>query len=411
MSTSDRKKTLLILSQVYPPDPASVGQHIADAAAAMVERGYRVVVITSARGYDDPSIKYPARQTVDGVEIRRLTLSSFGKKSILLRLLGQSMFLLQCVMYGLFTRPLDCLMISTSPPMCSVAAIIIGALRRVRIKYWVMDLNPDQMISLGMTTESSLPARIFNWLNRRILKRANDIVALDRFMGERILRKRDVQSKMTILPPWPHDDHLELVAHEDNPFRKEHELNDRFVIMYSGNHGYCTPVTTILQAALKLQDDPQLLFMFIGGGVGKKEVNDLIQEHKPNNIVSLPYQPLSQIKYSLSAADVHLVSIGDEAVGVVHPCKIYGAMAVARPILLLGPEPCHVSDIVLDSDIGWQISHDDIDGAVKTLKEIADTPSQQLKTMGLHARELITTKYSKQALCGKFCDIIERDVP
>ena len=74
-------KTLLILSQVYPPDPTSVGQHIADVAVAMVKRGYRVVVITSARGYDDPSIKYPRRETVDGVEIRRLALSSFGKKS------------------------------------------------------------------------------------------------------------------------------------------------------------------------------------------------------------------------------------------------------------------------------------------------------------------------------------------
>lgn len=410
MSNSKSKKTLLILSQVYPPDPTSVGQHIADAAAAMVKRDYNVLVITSARGYDDPSIKYPPRQTVDGVEIHRLALSSFGKKSILLRLLGQSLFLIQCVMYGLFTRPLDCLMVSTSPPMCSVAAIIIGTLRRIKIKYWVMDLNPDQIISLGIVTEKSLPARIFNWINRRILKRADDIVALDRFMGERILKKRDIKYKMTILPPWPHDDHLELVAHEDNPFRVEHKLNDRFVIMYSGNHGFCTPITTILQAALKMQDDPRFLFMFIGGGVGKKEVNDLIEEHKPNNIVSLPYQPLSQIKYSLSAADVHLVSIGDKAVGVVHPCKVYGAMAVARPILLLGPEPCHVSDIVLDSDIGWQISHDDIDGAIKTLKEIADTSHEKLKTMGMRARELITTKYSKQALCGKFCDILQRDV-
>lgn len=403
-------KTLLILSQVYPPDPTSVGQHIADVAVAMVKRGYRVVVITSARGYDDPSIKYPHRETVDGVEIRRLALSSFGKKSILLRLLGQSGFLVQCVMRGLCTRPLDCLMVSTSPPMCSVAAIIIGTLRRVRIKYWVMDLNPDQMISLGMITQRSWPARIFNWLNRRILGRADDIVALDRFMAQRLMGKHDVESKMTILPPWPHDDHLELIAHESNPFRVEHDLNDRFVIMYSGNHGYCTPVSTILQAALQLQDDPRLLFMFIGGGVGKKEVNDLIAQHKPNNIVSLPYQPLSQIKYSLSAADVHLVSIGNEAVGVVHPCKVYGAMAVARPILLLGPELCHVSDIVLDSDIGWRVSHDDIDEAVKTLKAIAATSPQRLQAMGLHARELITTKYSKQDLCGKFCDILERDV-
>ena len=95
MSNTNSKpmKTLLVLSQVYPPDPASVGQHVADAASEMVKRGYRVVVLTSARGYDDPTQKYTRKETVNGVEIRRLPLSSFGKKSIFLRLLGQFSFL------------------------------------------------------------------------------------------------------------------------------------------------------------------------------------------------------------------------------------------------------------------------------------------------------------------------------
>ena len=407
-TTGRSKGTLLILSQVYVPDPASVGQHMADAAAELHRRGWRVAVLTANRGYDDPAVVYPPRETIDGVDVRRLPWSSFGKKSIPLRLLGGFSFMMQAIVRGLFTRNLRAILVSTSPPMCAMAALVVAFVRRVPIKYWVMDLNPDQMIELGRLSERSMPARMFNAFNRVILKRAADIVALDRFMAARLLKKRDVAGKMKIMPPWPHEDHLEIVQHQDNPFRAKHNLNGKFVIMYSGNHGFSTPVTTALQAALRLQEQSSIVFMFIGGGVGKKEVEATIAEHRPTNIVSLPYQPLSEIKYSLSAADVHLVTVGDTVVGVVHPCKVYGAMAVARPILLLGPDPCHVSDIVDEHRIGWHVRHGDVDGAVRTIREIARTPREQLDAMGRRAKKLVETSFGKQELLGRFCDVVER---
>jgi putative colanic acid biosynthesis glycosyltransferase WcaI len=398
----------LLLSQVYVPDPASVGQHLHDAAVEMVARGWKVRVLTSARGYDDPSVRYPKHETLDGVEIQRLGLSSFGKKFIALRVLAGVLFMTQTLLRGVFGRRPDMILVSTSPPMCSIAAAVIGTVRRVPIKYWVMDLNPDQMIELGRITERSIPARIFNAMNRMILKRARDVVALDRFMADRLNKKRDVSDKLEIMPPWPHDNHLDVVEHADNPFRKEHNLDGKFVVMYSGNHGFSTPVRTILDAALKMQDRTDLVFMFIGGGVGKKDVDDTIAQHKPSNIVSLPYQPIETLRYSLSAADVHLVSVGNDVVGVVHPCKIYGAMAVARPILLLGPDPCHVSDLVRENTIGWQISHGDVEGAIKTLDTIRQTPSDELRAMGARASNVIQTRLSKDILCGRFCDVLER---
>src|SRR5262249_17042140 len=162
----------------YVPDPASVGQHIADAAAEMARRGFRVIVYASARGYDDPGKRYPSRETRDGVEIRRLPLSSFGKSSITVRLIAQWIFLRQAIVRGLFTRSLAALMVSTSPPFAGVAGVVIGFFRRCRVVYWVMDLNPDQMIAMGMITEQSLRARVFRAFNRAILRRADEVVAL-----------------------------------------------------------------------------------------------------------------------------------------------------------------------------------------------------------------------------------------
>jgi hypothetical protein len=407
VSTNPRRTTLLVLSQVYPPDPASVGQHTADAAAEMARRGYRVVVLTANRGYDDPTVRYPRREILDGVEVRRLPFSSLGKRSIPIRVLGGLLFLLQAIPRGLVTRRLASVLVSTSPPMCSAAALVIGVLRSVPVKYWVMDLNPDQTVALGRVRPDALSVRIFERFNRWILGRAADVIVLDRFMADRLLRKRDVRAKLTVLPPWPHEDHLEAVCHEVNPFRARHGLEGKFVIMYSGNHGPSNPISTILRAAPMLRDDPSIEFLFIGGGIGKKEVEAAIRDGA-SNVRSLPYQPLSEIKYSLSAADVHVVTVGPAIVGMCHPCKVYGAMAVGRPVLLLGPRPCHVSDLLDRRSIGWQVDHGDVEGFVSAVRRIRATPAEELAAMGTAAKELISRELGKPALCGSFCDILER---
>ncbi len=404
---STERGTILLLSQVYVPDPASVGQHMHDAAVGLIERGYRVVALVSSRGYDDPSQKYPRREVLDGVEIRRLPWTSFGKSSILSRLLGSISFVIQCSLWGLFTRRLAGILSSTSPPLCPLAAVFLAVVRRRPIGYWVMDLNPDQAVALGQAEAGSWKVRAFDAMNRLILRRAARVITLDRFMAERVNRKVEVGDRLAIMPPWPHQDHLEPVAHEDNPFRVEHGLENRFVVMYSGNHSPSSPLTTILEAAIELRDDPDLVFLFIGGGLGKQDVEQAITEHRPGNIVSLPYQPLDRIKYSLSAADVHLVAIGPSMVGMIHPCKVYGAMAISRPILLLGPTPCHVSDILERHPVGWKIEYGDVEGAVRTLREIAATGRRELQAMGEKAGRVVESEFSKERLLGEFCDALE----
>ncbi|MBC7771585.1 MAG: glycosyltransferase family 4 protein [Pyrinomonadaceae bacterium] len=422
------RRTLLVLSQVYVPDPASVGQHMADAAAEMVRRGYPVRVLASARGYDNPKNKYPLREVRDGVDIRRLPLSSFGKKSIPIRLLGAVIFLTQALVRGLCTPRLGCILVSTSPPMCSIVAIIIGALRGVPVKYWLMDMNPDQVVALGKATEQSFSVRVFRWMNRRVWAGSTDVVALDRFMAERVTSRMDISHKLHVMPPWPLEDYGEPVSHDVNPFRAKHALggttpsdasptphstgnqpaDPKFVFMYSGNHGPTNPIKTLLDAAVRLKDDKRLVFMFIGGGIGKKEVEECIKASPDAQIRSLPYQPMNELRFSLSAGDVHLVTVGNDAVGIVHPCKVYGAMAVARPVLLLGPKPCHVSDILDEHHIGWHVSHGDVDGCVRAIQQIAAMPRADLESIGRKAQQVVNGSLSKKALCGRFCDVLEK---
>src|SRR5690606_3895651 len=122
---------------------------------------------------------------------------------------------------------------------------------------------------------------------------------------------------------------------------------------------------------------------------------------------TLPYQPLDRLRFSLSAADAHLVAMGDNMVGIVHPCKVYGAMAAGRPILLLGPRACHVGELLDAFHIGWQVEHGQVDAAVRTIQAMRRTEASTLAEMGMRARTAVSERFSKQTLCAAFCDVIE----
>ena len=128
---------------------------------------------------------------------------------------------------------------------------------------------------------------------------------------------------------------------------------------------------------------------------------------RPENVRSLPYQPLETLRYSLAAADVHLVSVGSEVVGISHPCKIYAALAAGRPLLVISPESSHATDVMGELEVGWRIAHGDVDEAVEALREIQEAPRERLEEMGRSAQELVRRHYSRDALCNQFCDEVE----
>lgn len=397
----------MILSQVYPPDPAAVGQHLADVAEEMVRRGWRVVVYTASRGYDDPTVRYLPRETRAGVEVRRLGLSSFGKRSLAIRLIAQLLFVAQAVPRIACLTGISCLLVSTSPPFAGFFGALASALRRVPMVWWVMDVNPDQLVAIGRVRQDSWAVRLFDWMNRRALEAARAVIVLDRRMMEVVQRKGKARGQMYVIPPWAGADPHDAGAPEDSPFREGLQCDGRLVVMYSGNHAITSPLATLLTAIRKMGDVGGLQFVFVGGGAGKAEVERLISERPDLPVRSLPYQPRGVLPFSLAAADVHVVSLADEAVGLVHPCKLYGAMAVGRPVIALASAESYVGEIVANHGIGWRVSHGDVDGMIAVLRQVCDAGSSRLRMMGQTARDVSLHAFPRARALAAVCDVLE----
>jgi len=177
--------------------------------------------------------------------------------------------------------------------------------------------------------------------------------------------------KVITIPPWAHDDEVRFDPDARERFRSAHSLADKFVVMYAGNHSPCHPLDTLLQSASELRTCKAITFVFVGGGTGVEKVRRFAETHQLGNVIQLPYRPFSELGAALSAADLHVVVLGDPFVGIVHPCKIYNILRVASPVLYIGPSESHVVDLAsrLPCGIVHRKNHGDVTGVVNCLRD------------------------------------------
>ena len=337
---------ILILNQAFYPDVVSTAQHAADLARGLAQQGHQVTVIASARGYDDRSRHFAAHEVWNGVEIFRVRPTGLGKGSRWRRAADFASFLVKCAARLAVVQRCDVVVAMTSPPLISLLAALAVPWKAKRLVCWCMDLNPDEAVAAGWLRAGSATARVLEGLLRHSLRAADRVVVLDRFMKARLEAKGVGEEKIAVVPPWPHDDCVAYDAAGREEFRREHGLSGKFVVMYSGNHSPCHPLETLLEAADELKHEERIVFCFVGGGSELKRLRGAAERKRLSNVRWLPYQPLEKLAGSLSAADLHVVAMGEGFAGIVHPCKIYNIMATRSPFLYLGPGESHIADLV-----------------------------------------------------------------
>jgi colanic acid biosynthesis glycosyl transferase WcaI len=356
---------VLLLNQTFYPDVASSAQHASDLAVKLVERGHDVTVLCGRRAYDNPGERYPAREVWHGVQIRRISSVGLGKKARWRRFVDFASYLANCVLHLATLPRFDLVVAMTSPPLISWLGALFTAITGGRFLFWVMDLNPDEALAAGWLRPGSWTTRRLAGMLNYSLHRATTVVALDRFMARRIEEKGIPAEKIVTLPPWSHDQVVRYDVDGRERFRKEHGLDGKYVVMYSGNHSPCHPLTTLLEAARELRARDDIAFCFVGGGSELETVQRYAATHELKNIATIPYQPLSTLGASLSSADLHLVIMGDPFVGLVHPCKVYNIRTLGIPYLYIGPRESHVSEM----NPTFAARHGDVQAVVRHIEQ------------------------------------------
>jgi colanic acid biosynthesis glycosyl transferase WcaI len=384
---------VVFVNRYFHPDESATSRLLSDLAFRLVERGIEVSIVTSRQLYEDQHGRLPSREVVRGVTVHRVATFTFGRA----RLLGRALdYLSFHVAAGLkllsVLRSDDVVVAKTDPPLICVVTGLAARCRGARLVNWLQDVFPEVALVLA-------PAVMPRWLHDclaglrdRSLRRAVMNVVIGNGMRERLVTRGIVADRIRVIPNWADPQAIEPLPKQLSRIRSRLDLQNRFVIGYSGNFGRAHEFHTLLAAALRLQD-ARFAFLMTGGGARSAELRAAVAQAALTNFHFQGYQPVPLLADSLAAADVHLVSLLPSLEGLIVPSKVYGILAAGRPVVFIGDTQGEVATLLREHDCGISVEAGAGPQLADELLALHADPERVL-TLGANARRLAVTRHS-----------------
>ncbi len=330
-----QKIKIIFVNRFCHPDISATSQILSDLASSLAETS-DVYLVASRIRYDDHNEILPQLEHWGNVTIHRVWTSRFGREHLVGRLLDYLTFY--------FTAPLKAFQLSTKdtvlvamtdPPMISIPLAVVARLRGAKLVNWLQDLFPEVAIALGIRLGGVLVAKTLVSLRNLSLRAASINVVLGARMCS-IAAAHAPRVPVRIVANWSPTAEIVPRPRATNPFNADWQLNGKFVVGYSGNLGRAHELGVLLDAAaiLKLRSD--IVFLIIGEGNQKEQLQRDAIARGLTNIIFKPYQSKAFLKFSLTLPDVHLVSLKPELEGLIVPSKFYSSIAAGRPVIFIG---------------------------------------------------------------------------
>ena len=390
-------KRLIFLNRFFAPDHSPTSQLLSDLAFHMSDAGTDVHVITSRQLYDAPEAALPREELVSGVKVHRVATTTFGRTALSGRAIDYASYyasMWHCARS--YVRRGDILIAKTDPPVASIFALQVVAKRNARLVNWLQDIYPELAAATGVPLmKGSVGQRIARLRNLSLTRAAANVVVGQR-MAEHVKSLGAAPNRIHVIPNWIDDEQIRPVQHDENPLRIEWGLQERFVVGYAGNLGRAHEFDTVLAASELLQNDPRILFLFVGGGHQFERLARAVKDRRlGGNFRFVPYQPQSLLKFSLNLADVHLVSLKPELEGLLVPSKFYGAAAVGRPVISITAADGEIAQLVRKHNCGIVVEPGNGQRLAEELMLLSKNPTRAAE-MGGRARAMLEASFSRR---------------
>lgn len=386
---------IVLINRYFHPDESATSRVTYALADALTRHGHPVVAVASRQDYGDATRQLPARGQYRQIEIHRMATTRFGRSRLVGRAVDYATFHLSTIAWVLrHVRRGDVVVVSTDPPLLSATLSLPLRLKGARIINWLHDLFPEVAIELGVLGPGILGTtarRLRDWS----LRRAHGNVAPTATMSEFLVARGIPADRLAVLPYWSGGEAIRPIAPPDNALRREWGLQDVVVVGYSGNFGRAHDFDTMLDAAERLQDDPGIRFLLVGGGHRRPQVEAAIRDRGLTNVILKPLQPSERLAESLCAADLHLVSLLPALEPFVIPSKFYGILAAGRPTVFIGDKDGEIGQAVRQHSCGVTVEIGDGEGLAHQIRTLAAS-AQRRAALADNGRVLFEDRYTEE---------------
>lgn len=416
------KKKLLIYAHYYVPDTASTGQILRELAEGMLDK-FDITIICVVPSYlgtieDKYKKKKYYKENINGVKVLRIRVPEFSKANKKSRIKNIISYFFGAMSATFKVGKQDYVFSISQPPILGGLLGVWGKwVKRAKFIYNIQDFNPEQTLAVGYT-KNKLITNAMMWFDKFSCKRSNLIITVgrdlvetvqNRFKGKKVPKTAMINNWIDEKEIYPLDqNHPKVVA-----FKEKYGLNDKFVIMYSGNIGLYYDLEELIKVIRKFKpgtktaDGREVVFAFVGAGSVLDKLVAYVEKHHMDNVVFIPYQDKADLIYSLNAGDVHWCVNAKGIKGVSCPSKAYGIMAAGKSIIGVLEDGTEVRGLIEECNCGKCCEPGDYAQVAKIIEwYIKNADKEEIKQMGMNGREYLEENLTREVSVRRYAEEI-----
>jgi colanic acid biosynthesis glycosyl transferase WcaI len=394
-----RKPRLLVLNQYYWPGIEATAQLLTELCEGLAEEFDIQVVTGVLHGHEDE----PRRLVHMGVEIVRVRSTSFERSKLAARASNYVTYLGNALVRGLRARRPDIVLCMTDPPIVADIALVVARRFRAPLVVISQDVFPEIAVELKRL-ENRAATRLLRALVSLYLKRADRVVAIGETMRRRLEAKGAAPARVRVIPNWVDSGRLKP-REKANDWARNVGLDKKFVVMHSGNVGHAQDLDSLVRAATFLRDLDDLTIFIIGTGARHAELVALSELLEVEQVQFLYYQSRGVLPQSLSAADVHVVGLAPGLAGYVVPSRLYGILAVARPVIVAADADSETAEVVERIGCGVVVPPGRPELLARAIRDAHDG-RYDLEAMGARGREWVEREADRSVAVRRYRDLL-----
>jgi glycosyltransferase involved in cell wall biosynthesis len=357
------RRRLLVLNQYYWPGVEATAHLLTELCEALAA-DYDVTVVTGRlRGRETA----PDAEMKNGVRIVRVRSAVYDRAQLGRRGANYLTYLARAAGRALSHGRPDVILCMTDPPMVGALAVLLGRRYRAPVIVVSEDVFPEIAIELKRLS-NPLVISLLGAITSFALRRADRVVAIGDTMSRRLEEKGVEPGRLSVIPNWV-DTATLAPQPRDNDWARANGLAGRFVVMHSGNVGHAQNLDNLIRATTFVRDLDDLTAVIVGFGARHAALAALADTLEAN-VRFLPYQPRELLSESLSSADVHFVGLSEGLAGYVVPSRLYGILAVGRPVIVAADAESETARVVEETGCGLVIPPGRPDLLAATLREL-----------------------------------------
>ncbi len=369
---------------------------------------YAVKVLCGQAKYSSRGIRSPRKERCNGVDIMRCPSTSFNKDRLIPRIINFITISISIFVNALLSlRKGDLVLVGTNPPSLPFIAMVACFLRGAKYIVRVDDVYPEMLVVAGLLDNKSMVFRMMNWITARLYNKAERIIVMGRDMSLRVSEKISRQlDRVLVITNWADIDLISPSPKEKNQLLNELGLTEKFVVLWAGNMGHPHDVESIFTAMVKLKDNPDIHFLFIGSGYKQIWLERQVQSEELKNVTLLSCRPRTDQQCFLNACDIAMASFIKGMSGIGVPSRTYNILAAGKPILAIGEPDSELAFVISEERVGWLVPPGEPDQIVQVILQARDNPANNIE-MGRLGRIAVETKYSSDIVINKYLRLIK----